>query len=297
MILALLAASIAAAQPAPVSSFELSPAGSRTVLGAPFEMSGMARVPEGMRLEPLAGGTTGAFEILEVGVGPGKRAGGAQEIPVRMKVAAFELGRLVFPRRDWTLTSPGGSTSSVQSPPVPLDVEGPSCAGEGGDIRDIKGPLSPSPWPWLAALAALLAAGAFAASRLRRGQASPPAAGEPDDQRTPEEKALGELDALLGLDLAAKEFYDRLSDILRGYLSLRLGIDALQMTTHDLLRALREAPLDATDARARVKALLDRCDLAKFARFVPGDRERPDDVEKARSLVRDSAPKPPEARP
>jgi len=272
--------------------FELSASTSTVMLGAPVEISGSALVPAGSVLTlALSEPSTGPFELLEsqVGAHPEAAPAGQQRIPIRLKVAAFELGALTFPPLPWRLKASGGAQESITSPPVPLTVVPPESAKTALNIRDIKGPLSPSAWPWILAALAVLCAVLYPLHRMLRAKGrSPEQAAGPPDTRTPEQKALDDLDALPALGLPVKEFYDRVSDILRLYLSRRYGVDALQMTTHDLLRALRDTA-DSDAARMPTKALLDRCDLAKFARYAPADSERQRDLEAAKDIVRRSA--------
>ncbi len=156
---------------------------------------------------------------------------------------------------------------------------------EKGKLRDIKGPFSPPTWPWAAALlaaAVLLAAAALWYSRSR--EKIKIASTEPVDTRPPEEIALADIEALPGEGLTIKDFYDRLSDILRLYLERRAGMSALSMTTHDLQRSMIHIQLDPK-ARSLTKALLDRCDLAKFARYTPAASEFARDCQTAREIV------------
>ncbi|HBL16781.1 MAG TPA: hypothetical protein DD417_08535, partial [Elusimicrobia bacterium] len=101
--------------------------------------------------------------------------------------------------------------------------------------------------------------------------------------------ALAEIDALLRMGLPVKEYYDRISDILRLYFERRYGISALSMTTYDLHRRLLQLQADP-QARSWIKALFTRCDLAKFARLLPGEEETREDAESARRIVRQLAP-------
>ncbi|MBI5243911.1 MAG: hypothetical protein HY922_09565 [Elusimicrobia bacterium] len=274
--------------------FELSPATSTVLLGAPVEISGTAQVPAGRLLTlALSGRSTGAFELLDVQISPGSEGSGpngGRAYSIKMTAAAFELGPVLFPQLPWSLKPPGGEAEIVLSPPIPLVVVPPESAKKGVDIRDIKGPLSPSAWPWILAALALLCAALYPLHRRLRARSLKGGwAAQAPDTLTPEQKALDDLGALFALGLPVKEFYDRLSDILRLYLSRRYGLDALQMTTHDLLRALRGGQADTASTRQMTKALLGRCDLAKFARFAPADPERLRDVEAAKHIVRSSA--------
>ncbi len=289
--LAALLLAVPAAGQSPVS-FELSPASAAVLLGTRFEITGAARIPKGAALKlELSEQATGPFEILGVSAGEAKEEGDHFLLPLRIEAAAFELGPLVFPALGWTLVAPGEERETVQSPPVRVVVVPPETARqEGAELRDIKEPLSPALWPWVLTALLILAAtlALFLRLRRRREEAGGPLA-EPVDPRPPHQIALDELDALPGLGLSVKDFYDRLSDILRGYLERSLRVSALQMTTYDLQRSLSRTALDPA-LRGRLKSILDRCDLAKFARFLPAGEESVRDIEEAKGIVRAAMP-------
>ncbi|MFA6029271.1 MAG: hypothetical protein WC969_05420 [Elusimicrobiota bacterium] len=287
LLLLLLAAAPARAVPA---SFELSPATTTVLLGAPFDVTGTARLPEGSRLAlALQGNATGAYEILEVRVEPAPPEGGSAVFRLRLKAAAFELGETALPALPWTVVPAAGAPEEVLSPPVRLSVIPPQSFTQAPEMHDIREPLSPALWPWLLILLALgsLVGWLWERRRRRKGGSGADAAGGAPDLRTPEQFALDELDLLPGLGLPPKDHYDRMSDIVRAYLEKRYGLPALRMTTYDLLRALR--PVDPPSVRAVAKNLFERCDLAKFARYAPEERERTLDLENAREIVRQAS--------
>lgn len=257
------------------------------LIGAPTAVEAEISAPEGFRLYPaLAKQEKGSFEILDTAA----LNGGSS---VRVTLAAFALGQQTLPSLRWILKDDRGTIREIESPPLTLIVNPPKpVEGESGELRDIKGPLDAVLWPWLAGLLALfLLVGALGYwfEKRRRGTA-PAAPAKPLDPRTPEQIAFDELDALVDLSMPVKEYYDALSDILRRYLERRMGVPALTMTTYDLRRALVRVDADAA-ARQEIKALLDRCDLAKFARHLPSEQESERAREDARSIVRKLAPR------
>ena len=206
-------------------------------------------------------------------------------VPVRLKVAAFALGEQTLPALNWTLRAADGSSSILESPPVRLKITGPKIE-EGADIHDIAGPIDVRIWPWLLA-AALAAIGLLAwawRSWKRRVPGQAAAGATPPDPRTYDEIALDELRALAGIDLPLKEYYDRISEILRLYLERRYELPALRMTSGDLHRRLRETQA-SVEARGMTRTLLERCDLVKFARYLPADDDRRKDVNSAGHIV------------
>jgi len=56
------------------------------------------------------------------------------------------------------------------------------------------------------------------------------------------------------------------------------------MTTYDLQRRLIDEQIDS-QVRSMIKTLLDTCDLAKFARFLPQASESIRDCKKAETII------------
>ncbi len=65
-----------------------------------------------------------------------------------------------------------------------------------------------------------------------------------------------------------KEFYTELVDILRRYLDRRYGINAMEMTSTQIVDTLRRLP-DTRDNHLRIKQILKIADFVKFARVRP----------------------------
>jgi len=76
-------------------------------------------------------------------------------------------------------------------------------------------------------------------------------------------------------DVDGKEYYFRLSAILRGYIHDRYGIEALEMTTQELLPQISELKLDA-DLKTGIKSFIDFSDPVKFA-GIRADKEKMQD--------------------
>lgn len=162
--------------------------------------------------------------------------------------------------------------------------------------RDITAPLLP-PWRLSARQAALVggALGGLVAAALLawwvlrrlRGRGPPPV--------PPEVWALRELSRLDGDDWIetgrAREYYYRLTEIVRGYVERKFGLAAPEMTTEEFLRSLdpgrdrgREGPRIPYDA-GRLRAFLESCDLVKYAAAQPRRQEAEDALLTARAFV------------
>ena len=165
---------------------------------------------------------------------------------LELAVTAFELGVLPFPTLELEVASPTGDSVVVVTEGTAVTVESVG-RDESGELRDIKGPLAIPfevlrllPWLIMAAVAAFLVIWFY---RRRR-------------QRTPSEVPVGvipqppahlvaweSLDALEASGLLEagniKTYHIRLSDIMRVYVNGRFGLDAMEMTTGEVVTGLR----------------------------------------------------------
>lgn len=88
--------------------------------------------------------------------------------------------------------------------------------------------------------------------------------------------ALKELDQLKDSKIwqkgQTKEYYTRLTDILRGYIDRRYGIDAPEMTSDEILEAIHRIT-DTASSTESLRQILKLADLVKFAKYVPPANE------------------------
>jgi hypothetical protein len=142
-------------------------------------------------------------------------------------------------------------------------------------------------WRWvvLGLLVWLIAAVVAIVLVLRRRRAGTAAA----VQRTPEEIAQAELDALLAEQLPAQgrfgEFYVRLTGVVRRYIERRTGIHAPEQTTEEFLRETRTRDVLPRERAQRLVSFLEAADMVKYAALLPGQREVEESVSRAKEFV------------
>jgi len=253
-------------------------------------------LPDSLALAP--------FEVLGVERLPDETTGDGVRSGWRLTLAAFELGDLEIPSFPVEVVGADASVDSLSTDPYGIRVESVG-ADETGDIRDIRGPLGIpiarwilAMWlvlPWLAvALVYLLA------KRLRpKGKDTPrPALGEP--ARPAHEVALEALEALERSGLLergqVKEYHIAASDILRTYVEARFRVEALEMTTREVLEGLAQAGV-GTEVRDALRRFLEACDLVKFAKARPDADTSRATVGLGREIVRESSVAPASAPP
>jgi len=157
--------------------------------------------------------------------------------------------------------------------------------------RDITGTLLPprdplSPWEWaaiagggLAGLATIAALAIWLRKRARR----------PAPPILPEVWALRALAELQAADLVEagriREFYYRLSEIVRAYIERKFSLAAPEMTTEEFLGMLARGggvlPYDSD----RLRDFLQACDLVKYAALTPLDQDAERALGTARAFV------------
>lgn len=89
-------------------------------------------------------------------------------------------------------------------------------------------------------------------------------------------RALSELDQLKAEKIwqqgREKDFYSRLTDILRTYIYEREGINAMEMTSGEILNEIRKIS-DVDSVYENLKQILSTSDLVKFAKYKPYPNE------------------------
>lgn len=103
----------------------------------------------------------------------------------------------------------------------------------------------------------------------------------------PKEYALKQLNDLIVLDLIKKghikEYYDKLSDIIRFYVSRVYSIDGMEKTTTELYLMLKNKIVP--EHNRELKNYLLNCDFVKFAKLVPTEEEIEKDFNIAKKFI------------
>ncbi len=272
--------------------------GDRITMTVTVEHPASARVtwPDSLDLAP--------FEVLGVRELPRAASGEVARAALVLTLSAFELGALAIPAFDVFVTNADGTEETLSTDAFGIEVVSVG-ADESGDIRDIRGPLGMPMSPlrlalWVLLPLLLVAALWIAARRLRakKGEVARPALGTPP--KPAHEVALEALAALGASPLLergmVKEFHIEASDILRTYVEARFAVDALEMTTVEVLAGLEAAGIDAR-FRDGLRAFLEQCDLVKFAKVRPGSDASRQLLDLGRRVVLDSVPTPEPATP
>jgi hypothetical protein len=238
----------------------------------------------------------GSVEVLDAEILSPVSEGGRTVTSARFTLVAFELGDLEIPSVDVLVEAPDGSAITVATDPYVVTVQSVGL-DEGGDIRAIRGPLG-LPFnviymlPWVVLLMVLAGLGYWIWTRRKPVVASPRRS--VDIPRFPHEDAYEALDRLEASGLVdrgeIKEFHILASEIVRTYVEGRFGVYALELTTAEVVGALRSEGLEQEAVRI-FAGFADRCDLVKFAKLRPGSEACGDLLEAARAFVDQTQPR------
>lgn len=211
-------------------------------------------------------------------------------------LTSFRLGEFILDPVTVKYQKPGQPEKTVLTNKLYLTVKSVAGGEAQQDIRDVKSTVPykfrPGKFLWALLILALLGAGYFLYRMLRKKKIvfqpeAPPLSAE--------EEALLRLHELFESDLLKqgliKQYYLRLSEVLRIYFEKRYKILAVESTTLEILRALKPEHLD-NDLYQKIQYVLQSSDLAKFAKWIPTATETFQINKKAEEIVQGSAPAP-----
>ena len=166
-----------------------------------------------------------------------------------------------------------------------------SSLAAANDIRDIKPPIEiHSGWEWFWWTLGALVLFAIASlvwrhihKRMTRISIAPPIPAHV--------RAKQKLEAALALISQPKEFCVLVSDTIRFYLEERFQFRAPERTTEEFLRELGGTDLLAPEQKESLGNFLESCDLVKFAKYEPGEKELRELHGSAVKLVEETEPR------
>jgi hypothetical protein len=189
-----------------------------------------------------------------------------------------------------------GEPALVETDPLEVTITS-ELGDDAPNLANLEPMLPPQPMPrqsgsgWLVAagLAVALAIAVGIAMRHRKRHAIEPR------QQTPEEIAHAALAALLAKNLPArgliKEFYVRLTGIVRQYIEDTTGIRAPEQTTEEFLRDMRSRETFPPERSVRLAEFLEAADMVKYASQQPQGGQIEEAISRAREFV-DMKPSP-----
>lgn len=87
-----------------------------------------------------------------------------------------------------------------------------------------------------------------------------------------------------------KQYYTRLTDIVRQYIEDTFGVQAMEMTSEEILQALQNIKLDKKELYEELKSMFEYSDLAKFATYKPSPVENERSYQYAYNFIETTKP-------
>ena len=161
---------------------------------------------------------------------------------------------------------------------------------EGAELKDIKAPMN-APigwsdiWPWITGI--LIICLIFYILKKYFSTKKKTIISKPKIIIPADVTALNQLSKLEKAKLweqgNIKEYHTQLSEIIRRYMENRFKFIALELTTDEILRELKSIVSD--ELSNNLKTILQRADLAKFAKSKPIDNENTESMRLAKQFV------------
>lgn len=225
--------------------------------------------------------------------------GANRKILYKVPVQAFDSGAYLLPAFVYVSGKDTVRSNRVALKVVPVNV---SKDDQISDYANVADPEDPSFFDWVPdwvldfwwlIIIVILAVGAFiyAMRRYKKQGSLLPKKPEP----TPYEEAMSSLSQLKDQKLweqgMEKEYYTDLTEILRRYLYRRFGINAIEMTSRQILHALSKNE-ETKDKRTYFRKILDMADFVKFAKVRPLPDDNVASYDNAVRFVQETKPVP-----
>lgn len=226
-----------------------------------------------------------------------KREGNRITERLVVPVQVFDSGYYKLPPFIYLTASDSVASNQVELTVVPVKVgENDAIA----DYNDIVDPSDKSFWDWVPdwiyelwwlwlLLIVIVAAVAYFGKKYRRTGKFISLPEKP--QPKPWTVALERLEKLKAKNLwengMEKEYFTELTDILRDYLNARFGINAMEMTSRQIMQTLADQS-DVREKRGYVRKILDVADFVKFAKVRPLPSDNVEAFENAVNFVKET---------
>jgi len=192
----------------------------------------------------------------------------------RVELTSFLLGEYVLAPAEIRYRTADGETHELTSNVLYVTVESIDQDGQASeDIAEIKSVVDWGGHKWFWFILILLVIAAVVTGWFwSRRQETLIAGQTPAEFLSPHEEAFIALNRLVDSNLLSqgdyKTYFSIMSEILRRYFERRFEFLALESTTDEVMAHIRSLDLDGK-TRNSIRALLEICDLVKFAKHRP----------------------------
>jgi hypothetical protein len=195
-------------------------------------------------------------------------------------VTAFDSGYFAIPPFKFFVN--GDTVNPVLTEALFLEVNTVQVDTSAAKVKDIKAPFDePFDWKWYLPMvywsgAAILLVALIVFIILKLTKKKPEVIVERKPDVPPHILALSQLEKVkeeaIWKDGKTKEYYSAISDSVRLYIEGRFGIQALELTTDEIVRAFKSQVVDAA-SKEKLQQMLVLSDFVKFAKQIPIEQE------------------------
>lgn len=243
----------------------------KILIGDQFTLQLKGEVAEGTNFQwPIIPDTVSGLDFVDISKIDTLSKDGVWKLSQKLTLTSFDSGYVAIP----PLTLKAGN-DEASSQALAVAVEFPQLSEE-QDLYDIKEPLEP-PFNWVPVLigvAIVIILGAaiwfllqWLKKRKNRVELTP------EQMLTPYEYAQLQMTEIEKEQLwqagKIKEYYSRLTDVMRLYMERQMGINAMESTADELIDKMREIRLPK-ELQERIDELIHLSALVKYAKEKPG---------------------------
>ena len=264
-------------------------------IGDPIQLDLDISMPQGYQAEiskPVP--QTTDFSIMDFYPGPAlpetnKLQESAQPVPLqagasihhraRVVLTVYKTGECTFPPIPVKITTAEGKEIDISSPSADMEIQS-VLTEKNPALRDLKKQAEiPEPTHWLLWGILALSGCVLCAIlwRVWRRRYRKPVALTPVQRQDLLELAEIDLRNLQAQGFPEngkeKQFYVILSDIIKRILSASYGIHTAEQTTSEIMEALNRNTVPESEEAKKIESFLLRCDIVKFAKYVPSGAE------------------------
>lgn len=218
------------------------------------------------------------------------------QLNYKVPVQAFDSGTFRLPEFVYVSESDSARSNALTLNVIPVKVTADDPIAGFARVADPENPsiFDKVPnwladWWWLFLIIALAAAGGWWAYKRYKKEGT---VLRKKPEPTPYETAIRQLKELKNKNLwemgREKEYFTDLTDILRVYLDRRFGINAMEMTSREIMDHLYNS--DVKDKRDYVRQILSVADFVKFAKVRPLPADNIAAYENALKFVEETKP-------
>lgn len=287
-ILTILISTVAWAQPVRFSA-EIDT--NKILIGDQFTLQLKGEVAEGSNFQwPIIPDTVTGLEFVDISKIDTLSENGVWKLSQKLTLTSFDSGYVAIP--PLTLK---GENEEATSQALAVGVDFPEL-GEEQDYYDIKEPLEP-PFNWVPILVGAAIILVFAAAvwflvqwlKKRKNKEEL----TPEQMLTPYEYAQLQITEIEKEQLwqagKIKEYYSRLTDVMRLYLERQMGINAMESTADELIDKMHEIRLPK-DLQDRIDELLHLSALVKYAKEKPGTGQNESALKTVKDFLEQTKP-------